>query len=319
ENPMKGNSINVAEHHYILGISIDVIQKPSGRRVEKTFLPFTQEYEDYLIQYIKAYLDMLSKNNWLDKAYINVVDEPVADSNRYDYSTIEWLHNIIRRNFPDLKIVSAVHDESVLKRVDLWDILAPSLDKINPENDRWWSVIDAKRPLWAYICSSTSNIDYQPVDHRSWFWACWKYDLVGFIYWGLYSWGYSAGNNYDTMLSVYPALRWPNKAQWLLENRAGDGFLIYPSPHGEPWSSIRLANIRDGIEDYEYFYLLREVAGNLSRDNADHLALINEAADLLEIGPDIMNTTTDYSRNPDSFLARREKIADLIERINRYI
>ena len=35
----------------------------------------------------------------------------------------------------------------------------------------------------------------------------------------------------------------------------GDGLLIYPGPDG-PIASIRLANIRDGVEDYEYLHAL---------------------------------------------------------------
>lgn len=315
ENDLKGNSVNVAEHHFILGINVTVTEVATSKVIEKTFLPFTIEYENYLIQYIHAYLDMLAKNNWLDKAYIAVVDEPVADSTRYSYRTIEWIHNIIRKNFPSLPIVSAVHDENVLINHDLWDILAPALDKVNPDNTKWWPVINEKRPLWGYICSSTSNIDYQPVDHRSWFWACWKYNLEGFIYWGLYTWGYSAGPNYGSMVKYFPEMRWPNGTQWLLENRAGDGFLIYPSPNGEPWSSIRLENIRDGIEDYEYMYLLRQLASRLNDADPYQYEMKGKAEQLLTIGPDIIRSTTDYCRDPDVFLSRREQIGNLIEQI----
>jgi hypothetical protein len=40
----------------------------------------------------------------------------------------------------------------------------------------------------------------------------------------------------------------------------GDGFLLYPGPlagHAGPVSSVRLEQAREGVEDYEYLYLLK--------------------------------------------------------------
>jgi len=44
----------------------------------------------------------------------------------------------------------------------------------------------------------------------------------------------------------------------------GDGNLIYPGPES-PLSSIRLENIRDGLEDYEYLRLLGEKVERVSK------------------------------------------------------
>jgi len=69
--------------------------------------------------------------------------------------------------------------------------------------------------------------------------------VTGTHYWSIDSWG---GNNHvlgvdqinGTMLTTFDV--------WMSSEQVnGDGFLMYPGPHG-PLSSIRLENIRDGIE-----------------------------------------------------------------------
>ena len=84
--------------------------------------------------------------------------------------------------------------------------------------------------------------------------------VTGTHYWSIDSWG---GNNRvlgvdqinDTMLTTFDV--------WMPSEQVnGDGFLIYPGPHG-PLSSIRLENIRDGIEDFE---LLQHCGAERCRD-----------------------------------------------------
>ncbi len=44
----------------------------------------------------------------------------------------------------------------------------------------------------------------------------------------------------------------------------GDGFLFYPGDDAGidgPVASIRLKNLRDGMEDYEYFAILQQLGG----------------------------------------------------------
>ena len=62
------------------------------------------------------------------------------------------------------------------------------------------------------------------------------------------------GNSYD--------VRYPN----------GDGYLAYPgSPigHAGPVTSVRLEQAREGCEDYEYLYLLREAIARAKKAGRD--------------------------------------------------
>jgi hypothetical protein len=44
-------------------------------------------------------------------------------------------------------------------------------------------------------------------------------------------------------------------------NDVGDGQLLFPSADGNPLGTIRLHNIRDGLEDFGYLALLRQLPG----------------------------------------------------------
>jgi hypothetical protein len=48
----------------------------------------------------------------------------------------------------------------------------------------------------------------------------------------------------------------------------GDGVLLYPLPEG-PAGCIRLANLRDGLEDYEYLWALGRKRGDVWSARAD--------------------------------------------------
>jgi hypothetical protein len=99
--------------------------------------------------------------------------------------------------------------------------------------------------------------------------------------------------------------RWPD-VPWDQEKAAtyrefkvnGDGFLIYPGRDWTPWPSVRLENVRDGIEDYEYLWLLRERRPD---------------SPLLTVGEDISRDFTHFCKDPTVLEKRRLAMAWAIE------
>ena len=74
----------------------------------------------------------------------------------------------------------------------------------------------------------------------------WKMNAEGFFYWcAIASTEFYALDGDD---------------RWVL-TRAGDGGIVYPDPRSpiSLYGSIRLKHTRDGIEDWELFYHLREL------------------------------------------------------------
>ena len=101
-------------------------------------------------------------------------------------------------------------------------------------------------------------IQYPLVESRVLWWQVYHQKMDGFLYWNMTHWksGYtpinpSSGPFYSWQFDPGPYNDWP----------PGDGMFIYPHSNGSPIGTIRLSNIRDGIEDYEYLWMLGEKIG----------------------------------------------------------
>jgi hypothetical protein len=118
-------------------------------------------------------------------------------------------------------------------------------------------------------------------------WICHNTGVTGFEYW--------SPNHWDGNDST-PGLRGGWKTNTFLKYN-GDGYLTYPGGDKHPLSSIRLANLRDGFEDYEYLHLL------------DHLEEDNNLANQVVTGP------MKYSSDPELLYKTRTQIAKRIEQL----
>ena len=79
-------------------------------------------------------------------------------------------------------------------------------------------------------------------------------------------------------------------------NAPGDGIMMYPGEK-EIWPSIRLAQCRDGVEDYEYLQLATAKAGVAACDNVTRA---------------IVRTRTDFSRSPEELRKARDLLSSII-------
>ncbi len=113
--------------------------------------------------------------------------------------------------------------------------------------------------LWNYVsCEPKWNSPYQNIllfndgtEARTMFWTMYKNRQTGFLYWREDYYPGIACNTYT--------LRDP-----FSKTGPGDGILIYPGAvYGQldPIPSIRLINMRDGVEDYELLHMLEEKYG----------------------------------------------------------
>ena len=111
----------------------------------------------------------------------------------------------------------------------------------------------------------------------------------GLLYWHVNLW------HPNGVLDTHdPYLSWKLPYIW---GMSGDGCLTYPTPSG-PVSSIRLENVRDGVEDYDYLALLADARG-------PELAM--------QYFRRLVTSMTEYSRDPAALQAVRAEIADQLE------
>ena len=89
---------------------------------------------------------------------------------------------------------------------------------------------------------------------------------------------------------------------------SGDGPVIEP-----PVSSIRWEMLREGIEDYEYLWLLRDLIGR--RRASLTTAEVARYDSLLKVPEAITRDMTTFSSDPRPIDARRAAIATAIEQL----
>jgi len=119
----------------------------------------------------------------------------------------------------------------------------------------------------------------------------------------------------------WPNVPWDSRTYYYFN---GEGQLVYPGPVGTPYSSIRLENFRDGMDDYEYLFLLKELLSKYEGNNTDpelkaYRQLLNPEDYLLYKYPRKIKVTLEntlrYPDQPERILDTREKIAMAIEKL----
>jgi hypothetical protein len=254
-------------------------------------------------RYYREFYQYLVDNGWEKGAYLYMLDEPNL---RENYEQVLVLGRLVHEAVPQLKCL-------VVEQTYLQD---PSWPDMDPAIDIWcplWSFIDRKTidekiaegdEVWSYTALVQRAPRYHPeyekvkdFDPPYWHidrpltvyrvptWINYQYGITGLLYW-------------STVTTVIEP--WFNPAFAHPRHYNGGGFLFYPgAPCGidGPATCMRLKNLRDGMEDYEYFALLDKLAGRKA------------AKDIVDT---IAPNWWDFSKSPSDFQAARKKLAKQI-------
>ncbi len=285
----------------------------------------TEEEQDRLAAYLGDLAQHLDSRGWLDRAFVMVWDEP---RDRWAEHVLKELE-VVHRAHPRLRSrldgpVTGPLVDRCQQEVDIWGLhmlnIARGAGEAEANIERWRR---EKRALWMYVACDTHHpypnifIDYPLIDCRMLPWICWKYDIACLLYWSANYFGEAnlAGND--------PHEKWPNRP-WVSGNFVeswggrrniynGDGHLIYPGPEGAPLSSVRLEALRDGMEDYDYLWLLESGLRMLEKAGVE-AGVAAEARQWLE-SQQVVTSFTEWERDPESVLKARETLASLVERV----
>jgi len=265
----------------------------------------------------------LEESGWMGKAYFCWFDEPAEKDYDFVRETNELLHSVV----PELTILLTEQPEPELfGYVDIWCPLTSKYDEKIAGERR------AKgERLWWYVCTTpkepfcTLFIDHDAVELRTLIWQSWKYGVEGLLVWRTNYWTSSAAfpppqqqNPYSDPMSYRES--YGMKAGEIGYWGNGDGRFVYPpksvfesaKPNLEgPVSSIRWEMLREGLEDYEYFWLLRELVEKLSVSRRADPRL-KEVSSLLQVPDDVCRSLTDYCRTPGPIYRHRQRMAAAI-------
>ena len=274
-----------------------------GLRIE----PSDPEFRRLFIEKTREKVEFFRRNNWLDKVIFWLWDEPFfLDDNETRENLPRWA-KLVRETAPDLKLLLTyylnfdqhLNDPHALD--GLIDILCVPL-YFGPKYDINLAEQRKKEgiKIWAYH-NQFYLTDRPAINPRIYPWLLWKYRIEGFVIWSINSWTVFKYDPWNYGETPYPT----NK---------GDGLLLYPSKKSKDklLNSIRWELLREGLEDYDYLYLLQEKMqkGNLSKQQME------EATRLLEIADGLVSNFEKYTKNEEDIYRLREKIGEFLNIIN---
>ncbi len=261
---------------------------PNLRRMNKDRFP--DGYKDSLRNRLNEYVERFGPRGWLDgMAYVYNYDEV----DKPHWPLARDMYTLVKKVSPDLRVIQCLNIPEGVKALtgyaDTWDVyvaqyLETGVDKRVAAGDEAWLAVccyPSVRPNFF--------LEYPAIDGRIIGWICYQTGVTGFEYWSPNHWN---GNDRG------PELRGGWKAN-TFSNYSGDGYLTYPGPGVRPLSSIRLENLRDGFEDYEYLKLLQGVGGTV-----DSI-------------PDVVRGPTEFTSDPALLYRVRTSVAEKIEDLQK--
>jgi len=289
--------------------------------------PYEPEEAEKVYSFIEAYAKFLRQKKWMDKALIELWDEPTS----LEWTGVKARAERIRKIDPGLRLQLFAEggpyafweeQSSEYGLKGLIDIWAPWKLVESPETQT------AGDEIWTYFCTLARGIapnfyiDRPAIYQRSISWYCWMYGVDGFEHWSTtYFWR-------NVKKGKPMSEKWPN-AGW--DSRTyhyynGEGQLIYPGPDGWPLPSLRLEIFRDSMEDYEYLYMLNDLLQKKKEDMSDpffqsaHQLLEVEEYMLKKYPMEVKETqehTIRFPGQPERILEMRAQIASAIEQLNK--
>lgn len=278
--------------------------------------PFSEKFNRQVKSYLAQVAAWFRDNGWLDRLVFNSpIDEPNT-AEAYE-ETRRWAR-LVREAAPGVPFLVteapvpdrpewgpltgfathfSVHGNA-LNRQDVLEAIAAEQKKGGEIT--WYISCDQKYPQPNYF------IDAPAMDPVMVPWITWRLGLNGILYWALDYWPQTVDPwlNPVTYLSGYFC-----SGGYVLN---GEGSLLYPGSRvrrytGQkdvdgPVSSIRFELLREGIEDYEYLWMLRSLGDG---DLADRIA------------GELVRGVREFTRDPAALFEARAKMAARLEELTR--
>jgi|GEM_PF-232423 len=297
----------------------------SDSRVEPSLAGFGEkspQYQAMFGSYVKQVEDHLREKGWLKMPYIYWYDEPEPS----DYAFVRAGMERLKKYAPGLTTMLTEQPEDALAGpIDLWCPVSYNYNHDAAERRR-----AAGERFWWYVCCGprapfcTLFIDHPATELRVWLWQTWQRNIDGVLVWESNYWdsyGEPDQNPYEDPMAYVAGSRPGEGQHWgngdgrflypplsVFDRDAGDGPVVAP-----PVSSIRWEMLREGIEDFEYLWLLRELIAK--RRGALPAEELKRYESLLEVPESITRDMTTFATDPAPIYARRQAVAEAIERL----
>jgi len=221
----------------------------------------------------------LDELGWWERGYVYSTDEPYYNGGDATYEQIHSDVGLLAEHAPlwdGHVLVTSPYNAIVDGDIDIWCPVTPMYDEwffgpLYEGRELYEDRLAIGEDLWFYVCNANfppyagydidTTLGYEP---RMVKWGTWYEGATGFLFWRVNYW-----------IDDDPWNIWANFEHFGdMFGRNGDGVLLYPGDHDGtsaplgspdgvnvdgPIASYRLAQIRDGLEDWELFILAEDL------------------------------------------------------------
>jgi hypothetical protein len=258
----------------------------------------------------------MKEKGWADRVVLYISDEPHDNRHEYVIRQMKALCAMIHEVDPAIPIYSSTwhHQPRWDGAIDVWGVghqgrtPVRTMEAVRGRGARLWFTTDGEMCTDTPYCAVERLLPHY----------CFAHGAEAYEFWGIdwltydpYAFGWHAYIHQSDRPGNEYWVRYPN----------GDGYLAYPgSPvgHGGPVSSVRLEQAREGVEDYEYLYLLRDrlrKAQAAGRDTAEAEKVLADAAAMVPIPNPGGRYATRILPDPDAVLRLKERLGRAIEHL----
>ncbi|HQK94700.1 MAG TPA: DUF4091 domain-containing protein [Armatimonadota bacterium] len=220
----------------------------------------------------------------LDRFCVHVADEPIPQN----LESYKQLSARVHAAAPKLRRIDAIHVPDLQGSLEIW---VPQLNYFEQWLDPYRAAQAAGNELWFYIAWVPQGkypnrmIDSAAIKPRVLHWLNALYDTTGYLHWALNWWDIS-------LMSL---------------NSPGDQYITWPSERFVANSSLRYEAEREGLEDCELMFMLRDALEKTlgSREQAQ--------AEMEAMGRKAVRSIQDYTRDWRELEATRQEILRRLE------
>jgi hypothetical protein len=272
--------------------SKEIVLRDFPVRDEAKAASLTMPGKEFLPQFLPALEQHLQERGWLDKTVFHIADEP----SNHNIMTWREASEFVHRYGPRLRRVDAIETPHCLDRLEVW---VPKLDHWATQQEAYSDAQRRGNEMWIYTVGifqagayMNKTADVPLIQSRTMHWLNYRFGLTGYLHWG-----------YNM---------WTNDPFEAPGQHCGDGWHVYPTKGGL-LDSLRWEQMRNGLQDYEYFRLLEDKVRQMKKAMTERVAALIEPSQRgVEIAAGVVRTAADYSNDPNVLYAAKRQTIDEI-------
>jgi len=274
--------------------SREIVLRDFRIRQESTNKVITIPGKEFLPQFLPTFENHLKQRGWLGKTVFHICDEPS------NHNVMRWRQasEYIHKYAPSLRRMDAIETTHCFDRLEIW---VPKLDHLATWYDVYKKARSQGNELWFYTVGifqkgslPNKTVDVPLIESRILHWLNYRFGLKGYLHWGFNSW-------------TEDPFKVPGKHR-------GDGWHVYPKKDGLI-NSLRWEQMRNGIQDYEYLWMLENKINKIKETLSERLStMIEPSRRGVEIASQVVKTMSQYCKDPNVlYSAKRQVIEELLD------